>query len=168
MNEKIRSLEKNVLEQYSLLCKHKRCIMHKRKRRTKTYQEKSGLGQRSFWVPALGPGPSSACARVLCMHESVWHAQESCACTRILCTLLKYHTTLDVINKSDWDHKVGDPPFKARKKCWHQMIEAAPEVMERNFRSCFDWPITNLMIGAVVRLNILQAKTPNRNSHRVF
>ena len=29
-------------------------------------------------------GPSSACTRVLCMHKSVVHAQESCACTRIL------------------------------------------------------------------------------------
>ena len=37
------------------------------------------------WVPALVPGPSSACTRVLCMHKSVVHAQESCACTRILC-----------------------------------------------------------------------------------
>ena len=36
------------------------------------------------WVLALGPGPSSACTRVLCMHKSVVHAQESCACTRIL------------------------------------------------------------------------------------
>jgi hypothetical protein len=44
----------------------------------------SGLGQRSFWVRALGPGPSSACTRVLCMNKSVVHAQESCACTRIL------------------------------------------------------------------------------------
>ena len=45
----------------------------------------SGLGQRSFWVRALGPGPSSACTRVLCMHKSVVHAQASCACTRISC-----------------------------------------------------------------------------------
>ena len=37
------------------------------------------------WVPALVPGPSSACTRVLCIHKSVVHAQESCACTRILC-----------------------------------------------------------------------------------
>ena len=28
------------------------------------------------WVPTLGPGPSSACTRVLCMHKSVVHAQE--------------------------------------------------------------------------------------------
>ena len=28
------------------------------------------------WVLALGPGPSSACTRVLCMHKSVVHAQE--------------------------------------------------------------------------------------------
>ena len=57
--------------------------------------------------------------------------------------------TLDVINKSHWDHKVGDPPFKARKKCWHQMIVATHDVMERNFRCSFEWPITNLMIGPV-------------------
>ena len=56
---------------------------------------------------------------------------------------------LDVINKSHWDHKVGDPPFKARKKCWHQMIVATHDVMERNFRCSFEWPITNLMIGPV-------------------
>ena len=43
------------------------------------------------WVPALGPGPSSACTRVLCMHKSVVHAQASCACTRILCM----HRNLD-------------------------------------------------------------------------
>ena len=36
------------------------------------------------WVPALVPGPNSACTRVLCMHKSVVHARESCACTRIL------------------------------------------------------------------------------------
>ena len=29
------------------------------------------------------------------------------------------------------------------------MIVAAPEVMERNFRWSFEWPITNLMIGPV-------------------
>ena len=44
----------------------------------------SGPGRRFFWVPALVPGSSSACTRVLCMHKSVVHAQESCACTRIL------------------------------------------------------------------------------------
>ena len=77
-------------------------------------------------------------------------------------------TTLDGINKSHWDHKVGDPPFKGRNKCWHQMKEAAPEVMERNFRSCFEWPIANLMIGGGVHLNILQTKMPNRNQNRVF
>ena len=33
------------------------------------------------WVPALGPGPSSACTRVLCIHKSVVNAQKSCACT---------------------------------------------------------------------------------------
>ena len=108
---------KNVSEQYLLLCKHKRCIMHKWKRRTNTYQEKLAIlstksrflcmhntlvhaqhscactgGARDqgrdplfVWVPALGPGPSSACTRVLRMHKSVVHAQESCACTRILC-----------------------------------------------------------------------------------
>ena len=43
-----------------------------------------------FWVPALVPGPSGACTRVLCMHKSVVHAQESCACTRIL-TNKTYH-----------------------------------------------------------------------------
>ena len=44
-----------------------------------------GPGQLFFcWVPALVPGPSSACTRVLCMRKSVVHAQESCACTRIL------------------------------------------------------------------------------------
>ena len=32
--------------------------------------------QRSFWVRALGPGPSSACTRVLCMHKNLVHAQE--------------------------------------------------------------------------------------------
>ena len=37
-----------------------------------------------FWVPALVPGLSSACTRVLCMHKSVVHSQESRACTRIL------------------------------------------------------------------------------------
>ena len=37
------------------------------------------------WVPALVPGPSSACTRVLCMYKIVVHAQESFACTRILC-----------------------------------------------------------------------------------
>ena len=37
------------------------------------------------WVPALVPGPSSACTRVLFMHKSVVHAQESCAFTRVLC-----------------------------------------------------------------------------------
>ena len=37
------------------------------------------------WVPALVPGPYSACTRVLCMYTSVVHARESCACTRILC-----------------------------------------------------------------------------------
>ena len=36
------------------------------------------------WVLALSPGPSSACTRVLCMHKSVVHAQESCARTRML------------------------------------------------------------------------------------
>ena len=41
-------------------------------------------GRRSFCVLALGPGPSSACTRVLCMHKMVVHAQEYCACTRIL------------------------------------------------------------------------------------
>ena len=39
-------------------------------------------------APGLVPGPwvpwPSACTRVLCMHKSVAHAQESCACTRIL------------------------------------------------------------------------------------
>ena len=54
----------------------------------------SGLGQRSFWVRALGPGPSSACTRVLCMHKSVVHAQESCACTRILMCLTIFPTFL--------------------------------------------------------------------------
>ena len=49
-----------------------------------------GLGpaQVPFWVPGLVPGPwvpwPSACTRVLCMHKSVVHAQEFCACTRIL------------------------------------------------------------------------------------
>ena len=47
-------------------------------------------GGALFWVPALGPGPSSACTRVcactrvLCMHKNLVHAQEFCACTRIL------------------------------------------------------------------------------------
>ena len=40
-----------------------------------------------FWVLTLGPGPSSACTRVLCMHKSVLRAQESCACTRIFVRL---------------------------------------------------------------------------------
>ena len=51
--------------------------MHKWKRRTQKERWGSGLGQRSFWVPALGPGPFSARTRVLCMHKSVVHAQES-------------------------------------------------------------------------------------------
>ena len=32
-----------------------------------------------FWVPALVPGPPQ------CILKSVVHAQECCACTRILC-----------------------------------------------------------------------------------
>ena len=36
------------------------------------------------WIPALVPGPSRACTRVLSVRKSVVHAQESCACTRIL------------------------------------------------------------------------------------
>ena len=44
-----------------------------------------GPGPLPFWVPGLGPGPSSACTRVLCMHKSVVHAQKSCAYTRIKC-----------------------------------------------------------------------------------
>ena len=49
-------------------------------------KEPPRAGPEAFfcWVPALVPGPSSACTRVLCMHKSVVHAQESCACTRIL------------------------------------------------------------------------------------
>ena len=47
---------------------------------------RAGPAAAFFWVPALVPGPSSAYTRVLCMHKSVVHAQESCACTRILCT----------------------------------------------------------------------------------
>ena len=34
-------------------------------------------GAAFFWVLALGPGLSSACARVLCMHKNLAHAQES-------------------------------------------------------------------------------------------
>ena len=47
-----------------------------------------GPGPRPFWVPALGTGPSSACTRVF-----VVHAQESCACTRIL----YMHKNLDIL-----------------------------------------------------------------------
>ena len=50
--------------------------------------------RRFFWVLALGPGPSSACTRVLCMHKSVVHAQDSCACTRILISLTRISTFL--------------------------------------------------------------------------
>ena len=36
----------------------------------------SGPGRLFFcWVPALVPGPSSACTRVLCMHKNLVHTQ---------------------------------------------------------------------------------------------
>ena len=61
----------NVSEQHLLLCKHKRCIMHKWKRRTKTYQEKLEILSNK--------------SRFLCMHKILVHAQHSCACTTLLC-----------------------------------------------------------------------------------
>ena len=118
MNERIRSLGESFSEQYLILCKHKKCIMHKWKRCTKTYQEKLEFlsnesrflcmrkilvhAQHScactggapagppalFFGPGLGPWP------LQCMHKSVVHSQECCACTRILCmhkNLLSYH-----------------------------------------------------------------------------
>ena len=95
---------RNASEQYSLFWKDKRvyCVYTKIvstkdvPRRTKKQLEKLSTKSRFlgmhkilvpgalFWVPALGPGPSSACTRVLCMHKSVVHAQDSCACTRNL------------------------------------------------------------------------------------
>ena len=58
---------KNVSEHYLLLCKHKRCIVHKWKRLTKTYQEKLDFLSNE--------------SRFLCMHKILVHAQHSCACT---------------------------------------------------------------------------------------
>ena len=61
----------NVSEQYLLLCKHNNCIMHKWKRRTKTYQTKLEILLNK--------------SRFLCMHKILVHAQHSCACTTLLC-----------------------------------------------------------------------------------
>ena len=58
----------NVSEQYLLLCKHKKCIMHKWKRRTK-----------KSWKFCQTK------SRFLCMHKILVHAQHSCACTTLLC-----------------------------------------------------------------------------------
>ena len=129
MKEKIRSLGKKVSEQYLLLCKHTRCIMHKWKRRTKTYQtkvgklvngikvlvhaqdscactthlcmhntlvhalkgrgRKAGTQKKTAAGPARGGcfslGPGLGPWPLQCMHKTVVHAQECCACTRILC-----------------------------------------------------------------------------------
>ena len=118
MNEKIKSLGKKIFRAIFIIMP--RCIMHKWKRRTKTYQEKLDLlstkskflcmhkilvhaqhscactggaraqgrdptkssrpgpdqGRFFVWVPALVPGPFSACTGVLCMHKSVVYAQE--------------------------------------------------------------------------------------------
>ena len=116
---------KNVSEQYLLVCKHKRCIMHKWKRRTKMYREKLEiLSNKSRFLcmhnilvhaqhscactggaraqgrdptkkqpPRAGPaavffgvlGSGLGLWPLQCMHKSVVHAQECCACTRILC-----------------------------------------------------------------------------------
>ena len=57
------------------------------------HAQEPGLGPKKGAGPVPGPGPAlflgprpgpCACTRVLCMHKSVVHAQESCACTRIL------------------------------------------------------------------------------------
>ena len=65
------------------------------------------------WVPALGPGPSSACTRVLCMHKSVVHAQESCACTRIKTC----HDVPDVLQCTKTSQTYQDVPRKSWKAC---------------------------------------------------
>ena len=56
-----------------------------------------GPAQLCFWVPGLvpgpwlGPWPLGSLAQ--CMHQNVVHAQECCACTRILCM----HKNLDIL-----------------------------------------------------------------------
>ena len=60
-----------------------------------------GTAQLPFWVPGLvpgpwlGPWPLGSLAQ--CMHKSVVHAQECCACTRILCIYLYIHYTRIII-----------------------------------------------------------------------
>ena len=73
----------------TLLCMHNTLVHALEGSGTKAGTQKkqpprAGLAAVFCWVPALVPGPSSACTRMLCMHKSVVHAQKSCACTRIL------------------------------------------------------------------------------------
>ena len=67
----------------TLLCMHWRGQGPRPRPKTKKSSRGSGPGRLFFLGPALVPGTSSACTRVLCMHKSIVHAQESCACTRI-------------------------------------------------------------------------------------
>ena len=106
MNEKIRSLGKKCFRAIFILCKHKRCIMHKWKRRTKTYQEKLEiLSNESRFLCMhkilVHAQHSCACTTLLCMHKSVVHAQECCACTRILC-MHKNLDSFDRISNFSW------------------------------------------------------------------
>ena len=66
----------NLSQMTRFLCMHKILCMHS----TLVHAQHSCAcpGRLIFvWVPALGPGPSSACTRVLCMHKNLVHAQES-------------------------------------------------------------------------------------------
>ena len=65
--------------------------------RPRAWDRPSCLFGSQAWslAPAVHAQECCACTRVLCMHKNLVHAQESCACTRIL-TFLTILTFFDV------------------------------------------------------------------------